>query len=401
MKFAVILLSFWMLIPQIEISGKSKKIASIPFEVVGSYIVIKARINKSSPLNLILDSGIRSTLITELTAKDSVSLNYSQNVFLKGLGVGNQLQAFTSTGNDIDIGKIRLQNQSLYVLAEDVFNLSRHTGTKINGLIGSDFFQGHVVEINYDRRRIVFYEDEGFIAPKKYSPLELDVEGLKMFVHIQVVDPSGHTKTVKMLVDTGAELAAWFRAYGVSPVALPKSSIHGFIGQGLNGEITGFIGRIPRIKIGSAVIFNPVVSFPDSTSIADVFTESQRDGTIGSQILSRFNLIFNEPDNTLYVRPNARFSDGWSYNIAGIELVQMDPLLRLSEVLYVWANSPAEKAGVQKGDRILEVNGKRGFDTDINEIKGMFEVSSKRPMRMILLRGDKTVSVEIDMKSKL
>jgi Periplasmic protease len=401
MKFAVLLLSFWIFLPQMDLSGKSKKIASIPFDVVGSYIVIKVKINNSSPLNLILDSGIRSTLITELTAQDSVSLNYSQNVFLKGLGVGNQLRALTSTGNDIHTGKIKLQNQTIYVLSDDVFNLTRHTGTKINGLIGSDFFQGHVVEINYDRRRIVFYENEGFVAPKKYSPLELDVEGLKMFVHLPVIDPDGHPKTVKMLVDTGAELAAWFRAYGLDAVALPNNFIRGFIGQGLNGEITGFLGRMPRIKMGDAVIYNPVVSFPDSSSIAEVFSESQRDGTIGSQILSRFNLIFNEPDNTLYVRPNARFREMWSYNIAGIELVQMDPVLRLSEVLYIWANSPAEKAGVQKGDRILEVNGKRGFDLDINEIKGMFEVSSKRPMRMILLRGEKTVSVEIEMKSKL
>jgi len=400
-KFTLILLSCWIFIPGFPLYGKSKKISTVPFEVVGTYIVIKVKINDSSPLNLILDSGIRSTLITELAGGDSVTLNYSQNTLLKGLGIGANLQALTSTNNQISIGKIKLQNQTIYVLAEDVFNLSQHAGSKINGLIGSDFFQNHVVDINYDRRRVTFYEVEGFVPPAKYAPLQLDVEGLKMFVRLPVIDPVGRPKEVKMLVDTGAELTAWFRAYGESPMGLPASSIRGFIGQGLNGEITGVLGRIPRIKIGYSVVSNAVVSFPDSVSIADVFSESQRDGTIGSQILSRFNLIFNEPDNTLYVKPNSRFREKWSYNIAGIELIQLDPVLRLSEVLYVWAGSPAEKAGVLKGDRVLEVNGRKGFELGVNEIKGMFEVTSKSPMRMVLLRGDKTLTVELDMRSKL
>lgn len=400
-RLVLILLSFGLFVPEIACSEKSRKIGSIPFELIGSYVVIKAKINNSSPLNLILDSGIRSTLITELTPDDSVSLNYSQNIFLKGLGVGSQLQALTSEGNDISIGKINLSQQTVYVLTEDIFNLSRHTGSKINGLIGSDFFLGRVVEVNYDRHRIFFYESEGFVPPKKYEPLQLNVEGLKMFVHLPIVDPGGHAKEVKMLVDTGAELAAWFRGYGKDPVSLPPKFIRGYIGQGLNGEITGVIGRIPQVKIGNSVVYNAVVSFPDSASIAEVFSESQRDGTIGSQILSRFNLIFNEPDNTLYVKPNSRFKEKWSYNIAGIELVQTDLLLRLSEVLYVWAGSPAEEAGVQKGDRILEVNGRKGFDIGINEIKAMFDVSSRVPMRLILLRGEKTITVEIDMKGRL
>ena len=59
-----------------QLSGKSKLLASIPFEAVGSYVVIRVKINDSSPLNLILDSGIRNTIITELQEGDHISLNY-------------------------------------------------------------------------------------------------------------------------------------------------------------------------------------------------------------------------------------------------------------------------------------------------------------------------------------
>ncbi len=401
MRSLIILLIFWFLNPEPGFPARPKKLASVPFEIVGSYVIIKAKINNSSTLNLILDSGVRSTLITELTAEDSISLNYSENIFLKGLGSGTQLRALTSKNNTLKFGKLKLDRQTIYVLEEDIFNLSKHTGTKINGLMGSDFFQGYTVKIDYDNKRITFYESASFTPPKKYTPLPVQIEGQKMFIRIPIVDTSSTSKEVKMLVDTGAELAAWFRAYGEDPVKIPQRSIRGFIGQGLNGEIKGYLGRMPRIQIGKSVLHFPVVTFPDSSSIAEVFTESQRDGTIGSQILCRFNLIFDESNNLIYFKPNSNFRNNSSYNIAGIELIQQDPILRLSEVLYVWEGSPAEKAGVQKGDRILEINGKKGFDVNINEIKSMFEVSSRRSMKLILLRGDKTINVEVDMNSQI
>lgn len=400
MRGFLFLLSFICLHFGIE-ARNGKKLASIPFEMVGSYAIIKVKVNNSSTLNLILDSGVRSTLITELTAEDSISLNYSENIFLKGLGTGSQLRALTSKDNILQLGKVKLDKHTIYVLEEDIFNLSKHTGTKINGLMGSDFFQGHIVKIDYDNKRIIFYESSSFTPPKNYTPLPIQIEGQKMFIRIPIIETDGTTKEVKMLVDTGAELAAWFRAYGKDPVKIPKKNIRGFIGQGLNGDIKGYLGRIPHIKIGKSVLHYPVVTFPDSISIAEVFVESQRDGTIGSQILSRFNLIFDEMNNTIYFKPNANFNRKSSYNIAGIELIQQDPILQLSEVLYVWEGSPAQKAGVQKGDRILEINGRKGFETNINEIRSLFEVSSHKPMRLVLVRGEKTLTVEIGMKSEI
>ena len=67
---------------------KPKRVESIPFEMVGSYVVITVRINDSSPLNLILDSGVRNTIITELQSGDRITLNYSDVKDLMGLGGG-------------------------------------------------------------------------------------------------------------------------------------------------------------------------------------------------------------------------------------------------------------------------------------------------------------------------
>ncbi len=76
--------------------------------------------------------------------------------------------------------------------------------------------------------------------------------------------------------------------------------------------------------------------------------------------------------------------------------------LELFDLKYsTYRKAPAQKAGVQKGDRILEINGKKGFETNINEIRSLFEVSSNKPMRLVLVRGEKTLTVEIEMKSEI
>jgi hypothetical protein len=60
MKKLIGILLFSICLADISAAPKPKKIGSIPFEMVGTYVVIKGKINDSSPLNLILESEIPS-----------------------------------------------------------------------------------------------------------------------------------------------------------------------------------------------------------------------------------------------------------------------------------------------------------------------------------------------------
>lgn len=369
--------------------------------MVGTYVVISVKINDSSPLNLILDTGIRNTIITELDPGDRISLNYSDVKDLMGLGGGNHLEAYTSDYNTMKIGKLKLENKTVYVLQTDVFNLSKHSGAKINGLIGSDFFKDYIVEIDYSSHRIRFYNQATFIEPKGYGVLPISIQSQKMFVELSVLEADSTRKKVKMLIDTGAELNAWFQTFTYESVHLPKKWILGTIGEGLNGIITGKYGHIPEICFGEYCLKNPIVSFPDSAAITGIVSNSKRDGTVGSQILSRFNLFFDYNKKKFYFRPNSNFSNRYNYNISGIEIVQITPLISWAEVLDVWKGSPAEIAGVKKGDQIIEVNSVRAFQMGINEIRKIFETPSKYPLNLLLKRGDTEIPVQVDMKDKI
>ena len=102
-----------------------------------------------------------------------------------------------------------------------------------------------------------------------------------------------------------------------------------------------------------------------------------------------------------YFKPNGNFNNSFSYNIAGIEITQILPFVPQTEVWKVWENSPAAQAGVLEGDQIIEVNGQKAFQLNINDLKKIFETPSKSPLDLTVLRKDKEVSVRIDMKSKI
>lgn len=400
MKKAFIISLFSIYLFSISANAKSRKIESIPFEMVGSYVVINVKINDSSPLNLILDSGIRNTIITELEPSDKITLSFSDVKDMMGLGAGGILEAYTSNFNLLKIGKLKFQNKIVYVLKNDVFNLSKHSGSKINGLIGVDFFQDHIVEIDYSSKHIRFYESTNFEAPKGYEMMPITIESQKMFVELSVVESDSTRKQVKMLMDTGAELNAWFQTTSKESVRVPPKWVQGTIGEGLNGIITGKYSHIPQICFGNFCLKNAIVSFPDSATITGIVANSRRDGTVGSQLLSRFNLFIDYKQKKFYFKPNKNFKNPYSYNVAGIEIIQYSPVIPVIEVMDVWANSPAAHAGVQRDDQIIEINGTSAFQMSIGEIRKIFETTSKRPLNLTLKRGKEEIMVQIDMKDK-
>jgi hypothetical protein len=397
----VVVVIFNLFVGNISAETKVKSIYSIPFDVVGSYVVLHVRINDSSPLNLILDSGIRNTIITELDTGDRISLSYSDVKELMGLGGGNQLEAYTSNSNILKIGKFKLDYKTVYVLKNDVFNLSRHSGSKINGLIGVDFFQDYVVEINYSQKRIRIYDPTSFKIPKGYGSLPVTVESQKMFVDLTVLESDSTRKSVKMLIDTGAELNAWFQTITKESVHTPRKWVQGTIGEGLNGIITGKYGHIPQICFGDFCLKNPIVSFPDSATITGIVLNSKRDGTIGSQLLNRFNIFIDYKQKRFFFKPNSSFKKRFTYNVAGIEIIQVSPYFTLTEVLDVWKNSPADIAGVKKGDEIMEVNGLNAFQMSLGEVRKIFETPTNNSLLLTLKRDKKDILVQIDMKDKL
>ena len=381
--------------------AKNKLITTIPFEMVGTYIVLTVRINNSSPLKMILDTGLRYTLVTELDTSDTLDVMKGEMQQVQGLGDGRVLMAHASEGNTIQIAKFKMTRRTVFVFTDNFFSLSNQIGVKINGLLGVDFFRDHVVTINYISRKIRLYSPDGYVAPRAYSAMPMSLFRQKMYLQLSVLETDSARQNIKMLIDTGAELTAWFETLTNKSVRIPDKAIRAKIGEGFSGEINGVLARVNQLCIADFCVKNPIVAFPDSLAVGRVLAGDARDGTIGGQMLSRFNVIVDKTNLKFYFKPNANFNKPFVYNVSGIEVIKVVGLPLLPVVSAVWENSPGQIAGLLVGDIISEINGLPTFRMPITEVRHHLETASNHFLKLKIDRNGTFLEVEINRKAKI
>ncbi|MHB9056685.1 MAG: aspartyl protease family protein [Paludibacteraceae bacterium] len=398
-KFQYILFLLFLVIP--PTFSKSKRVASIPFRMAGSYILIETSINGSTTLNFVLDTGLKGTMITGIHSEDSVSLPQGKIVSIRGLGLNDSIQAYQSRNNLLKIGNLKFPDKDILVLTNNLIDFSSITGEKINGILGAEVLKDYIIEINYTRQRINFYLHDSFTVPGKYARIPAIVVGGKMYINANVTSSNVTKENLAMLIDTGAEIGAWFQTVRDDAFIMPDKKIHGYIGEGLNGEIHGYYAVVDSLWIGPYCLKNPIVTFPDSVYIVDFIMRSSRDGTLGNQIMKRFDSFIDFKTPALYLKPNRMFADRFSFNIAGIEMIQNYPFFFEIRVNKVWKNSTADLKGIKPEDLILEVDRQPAFTMKLTEIRKIFETSRKRPLHVVIQRGDDVMDFFLDMKSPI
>jgi hypothetical protein len=301
------------------------------------------------------------------------------------LGGGDPIQTLLSRQNEIEIEDFAIDSVSLFVMKENIFQLSRHLGYNVNGIIGYELIKNHVVRIDYTTKKLKFYTPGDIKIPRNFRKIPMHLIDSKPYINGEFI-LHGEKRVVNLLFDTGAELSLWLVNFGERGFNIPGKSIRTYIGQGLNGEIFGKVGRIEQFNIGGYYIKNPVTAFPDSIAIAQIVKNEKRDGTLGSEIIRRFNVIISYPDTFMYIRKNSYFNASFSFNTTGIEITQPIPGLRFYEVAELWEGSPAAVAGLRKGDYIVSVNYVNTDKLSLIELKELLR-SNSGTIRMTINRN--------------
>lgn len=344
---------------EFQIDNNKKKF-SINFKHVGSLMIIPVSINGSPPLNFVLDTGSPYTVITNLEAINHFNLKKGKSIKISGLGKDKmELEAYLSYANSLQIGQGFSSDIDIVLLYEQGFDLGTRFGLPIYGIIGYDILKDFVVEVNYRKDKITFYEPQHFYKTKslrKFEEFPLQIRNKKPYITIQSYF-NDEEKDILLLIDTGSWESLWLFENPQQNIRVPEKHIEDYLGYGLNGEIHGKRSRLEKLKIGSSIIENPTTSFPDSSSVSFV-SRLERNGTIGSEILQRFTTIYDVQNRKLFLRKNANFNKPYYYNLAGLELYQPYPELPYLEVSYVRENSPAYNAGLRKGDAVRSLNKK-------------------------------------------
>lgn len=407
---------------------KHKKKAVIPFQLINNLIFIPIDVNGET-LTFLLDTGVEETVLFSLDEKEQVEFFHLEKIMLKGLGSNEAVAAYKSSKNKLNAhGFVDLEHE-IYLVLDQEFNFSSQVGIPVNGIIGYHFFKDHLVEIDYDRKKVIVYDNTHQkirkCLRKNYLKSPITIENNKPYYLTNVLTAQ-EPRPSKMLIDTGNSDAIWLFLTEAEDIKLPSKFIQCFLGRGFSGNVYGKRARITSFTFGEKTFQNPISTFPDSTSIKSVNFVKDRVGSLGGEVLSRFSVFFDYPNNCLYSKPGSKIDNPFNFNMSGLE-VQHDGLEWVTQtyqdrsstaavfkatqgsdgrvqdnmkvkfelkpvfrIFNVREGSTAAEAGLQKDDRIISINGRNAHNLTIERINELLKSEEGR-----------TIEIEIERKGVL
>lgn len=380
--------------------GKNQ--VKLKFKMVNNLIIIPLHVNNSDTLHFILDTGVKTTLITELDEYDSLLINFARKVKIHGIGSGDPLDAYQSYGNYFRIPGIEGHNMNINVLLSNIFHLTDKLGVEINGLIGYDVFSNFIVDINYQTKTITFYRPNEYrYRPGKYEIFPITINKNKPYMTTNVEIKQNESIKVHLLIDTGASDALWLFPKAHTQINIPATNIETYLGKGLNGDVHGVKARIASLNMGKFVLNEPIVSFPDSVSIKHVLAFDGRHGSLGAEILRRFRVIIDYTSKRIALKRTFLLNDPFRYNMSGLELDAPVPGVPVYMISNLFKDSPADKAGFMVGDQILEINNKKAFEYRLQEIYQIFQSKPGKEIYIKILRNGVEYEAHIELEKTL
>lgn len=407
----------------------NKKYQEIDFKPVGKLIYIPVTIN-NVPLNFILDTGVNKTVILSLSENDTLHLNHTEEIFLTGLGKKEPFRAVYSTRNNFRIGDIENKSLDVFIVTDEEVNFSKRLGVEVHGVIGYDLLKDFVVQIDYIKGKIRFYPHQNFKKKKlrNEDELPLNFQRNKPYVLAQI---KGETEAeVMLLLDTGSTDALWlFESDGIKP---PTNFFEDYLGLGLTGEILGKRSKVEGFELGKFELADVKSAFPDEEFLVHVNKSVDRDGTLGAEILSRFDVTMDYRNKWVRFKKNREFNVPFYYNMSGITIqhnglrilqefasndnnaysnagdlsdyfmkqlkYKLAPVIEISELR---TGSPAEIAGLQTGDILLSVNGRYITDDNIEKILELLNAKEGRKVRVLIERQGEKLKFQFVLKALL
>lgn len=401
-----ILLSLGLLLHQsasAKVAGfvlpKGSNFIKIPVEIQHNVVLIPVRINGSFEMNFILDTGAKRNILTEPLLTDFLELDSLRKVKVRGLGGGEEIDA--SVASDVKMllpGGVKGVGLQMLILPKGIISYSGMFGRPVYGIIGYEIFGQFVVEINYKEKYVKLFDPFKYKPRKKFSELPIQILRSKPYIYATLTDYRGQKFTKKWLLDTGASNAITL-FNGELPV--PNSSIEAFLGRGLNGEVHGKLARATAFQIGDFTFESVITGYPDSASLIMLPESLPWYGNLGSEILSRFTVVFNYSAKKIYLKKNKDYGSSFEYNVSGLEIISHGDNYEDFLVNYVRPNSPAEAAGLRINDKLIAMNGFPLAQYDISSVYATLTRKAGRFIHLKIKRGDRIMKIRFQLKREI
>ncbi len=357
----------------------SRSSVRVPVRITHNLVVMPIKINNGPQLNFVLDTGVNKTILTEPLVVNALGLEGDELVYILGLGGEGIVEALRIEDVSMQIDAIEGRNLNLLVIPEEVLKLSEVFGFPVHGIIGYDLLKEFPIRINYTNNTMRIYRDSDYRIRRRSHIIPFELINNKPYIDATVRGSKDTTLSLPLLVDLGASHTLYLN--NEHSYINEGETVFSYLGRGISGDMLGEEGRLDILKLDeNIVIEDPIVAYPDPEQMWIEKLDIPWEGLIGGGILSRFHLIIDYPSEQLVLRKNIKFNRPFNSNLSGLEIIAEGRNYREFIISYVRPSSPADNAGVKKGDRIIRINNKNAYEIELQEV---FDILSKSPGTII------------------
>ncbi len=297
-------------------------------------------------VSVMVDSGAGITVIDRAFAA-GIGLSLRDAGTIRGIGGEEKL--FLAAGVSVAVPGVTLRDATVAVL--DLSEIGDKMGRSFEVILGVEVFTRAVVTIDYPGRRL------RFAPPHAYEP-PVGARSVRMYSRAGVPKVECRYEELPATlchIDTGSNSTVDIVAHYVDAFDMldDRPAISKVATGGVGGMLETQVSTLrdfefAGISVGSA----PANFMADAVGSLDT---DEIAGNIGAALLRSFVLVFDYPGMRLHVinpddvRTIRRDRSGLQSTFRGDHL----------EVFYVSPGSPAEAAGLRKGQRLTAINGDR------------------------------------------
>ena len=242
------------------------------FKNVGGLVVLAARLNNGPARRFILDTGARPCVIDTSVAR---SQGISHGRAVDGIGGGGSFRAVEALGAGITIEGRPVRCNGVWLA--DLNSVGSAIGARIDGVIGSGFFENATVTIDYRTSQVV-------VAPASWAAyrgrgvrIPIAVKGGRPYLTALLKVAGQPEKKSELLIDTGSQDIVDDSVLALAPGG-PASSSLSTSGLGPGGKTVG--GTFDEVRIGKLTFRNLAGVVPTVP-------------IVGAGLLKRFRVILN------------------------------------------------------------------------------------------------------------
>lgn len=389
---AVIFIFFSCIVSAQEefVQPPSKFVAAIPFtQLTGGIIILHATLdNFKDSLNFVFDTGSGGiSLDSSICAYFKLPLVPSDRIVR---GIAGMKYVSFANNHSIHLQGLSVDNLDFHVNNYEI--LSSAYGMPIDGIMGYSFLRRYIVFIDYDNQELKVYTPGMYKYPKGGYLLKPQFSTLPM----QMASVRDENNILgKFYLDTGAGLCLLMNSDFAtdSTIFKKKRKMYATLAEGLGGKADMQLSVVKELKLGPYRFRNvPTYVFNDEYNVTNYPVLG---GLIGNDILRRFNVVLNYPQQEIYIKPNKHYLDSFDYSYTGLGFYLINGAITVTDII---KESPAEKAGFKLDDIIIGVEG--NFTNNIQVYKVLMQ-NAKAKLRVLVMRKGQPVIIYLKVKSIL